>query len=393
MYVIRFSIDDFIDRAVLASEGSDYYPGMLVVAARAADAQDLHDHLIANWRDLDDLTADAFIFAVPSSPDQAEMPQGTDFSRGLVAEGLHWGPQQMPPEWSRRFWAVKQVTPQRPDEPMTRAYAPPTEEAARAGLTSSATRLARYFGLSEAELPCVVLLSFWDRQLFVIRASPPLDLYRLVKAVIISYQGVARVRAAEEALTDARGAARETARNREHGTRFATVVEQWEAQRQGSLRPLRHLAELKPEIAPSVGRLIDRIEANAVPSADDDTHVAAVLGFMDSHADELRPTGVNRLSVRLPRIMAKLRTLTPVTSANESLEALRDADRRANELVARLAEDLEAARRDCAISLAVRAATAEEGLVVKQQARGWRGGWTVQTVTHEFEPAFGSSRE
>src|SRR6185503_15928574 len=73
-----------------------------------------------------------------------------------------------------------------------------------AAWTEMATLSARYFGIAEAALPCVVVMSLWEKTAVVVRLRPGLSLYQLLRATIRNLGGqparIAEMREHHQAL-------------------------------------------------------------------------------------------------------------------------------------------------------------------------------------------------
>ncbi len=362
----------------MPSEAMLEYAAMVVVAARAAAAGSLHDNLIEDWRSIDDVTRESIMVLAPQPPDATpawiRAPREPEV---LQSSGLGGSWPAPSSEWSRRFWNAYPVV-DADDAAFSRAFEPADERQARAGFTSSASDIARYFRLEEADLPCLAIVSFWDRNLFIIRpeALAVRGPYELLRQCMQAYGPPPRwhrihAEREEMRLTHAR-LERDLCRVQ------ATIVDgshSWSAQRDAALKALAALGpKLDGDLRDDAAGLDALLRDGGAPRDEDPAAAARLVHEAGSES---------RLGRKLPRALAKLPVLpedpTVVTGNAERAAELRGE-------IATLQEgmdDLSAAMRDaverfCFTPAVLRAASAL-GLTVRERPP-WRAGWTTSLL-------------
>jgi len=323
---ISIPITEFLDRALVASsrtaipsEATLEYAAMAVLAARAADAGALHDKLIQDWRSIDDVTGDSIMVLAPQPPDERPMwIKAPKEPKALQSSGLGGSHLGQSSDWSKRFWNAYPVV--EPDAAaFWRAPEPVDERQARAGFTSSASEIARYFRLEEADLPCLAIVSFWDRNLLIIgpgalAAHGPYELFRRFVQAYGPPPRWRRIHAEQEEmrLTQAR-LERELRRSQ------AASIDgshNWCAQRDAVLKALAALApQLDADLRADAARIDALLRKGDAPA---DGDMAAAARLLHKAGKE------SRLGHKLPRALAKL----PVVPKDPTV-AMRNADRAA----------------------------------------------------------------
>lgn len=354
------------------------YAAMVVVAARAADAGALHDSLVEDWRSIDDVTGDSIMVLAPQPPDsdsaRIRAPREPEV---LQTPGLGKSRRAPSDQWGARFWSAYPVLA--PDAAaLTRAYEPGDSHQARAGFTSSASEIARYFKLAEDDLPCLVIVSCWDRNLLVIgpsalaRHGP----YALLRQCMQTYGRPPRWHRLHAEREDIRLS--QTRLARELRRAEAAVVDgshSWSAQRDAVLKALTALDPTLDGDRRDDAAQLDAVLRRGDTPTDADTAAAARL-VHEAGRD-------SRLGRKLPRALAKL----PVAAEDPTI-AERNA-RRAAELSGEIAavqqgmNDLNAAMRDAVerfcFTQAVLGAASALGLSVQERSP-WRTGWMTSVV-------------
>jgi nucleoside phosphorylase len=348
---------------------------MAVLAARAADAGALHDKLIQDWRSIDDVTGDSIMVLAPQPPDERPMwIKAPKEPKALQSSGLGGSHLGQSSDWSKRFWNAYPVV--EPDAAaFWRAPEPVDERQARAGFTSSASEIARYFRLEEADLPCLAIVSFWDRNLLIIgpgalAAHGPYELFRRFVQAYGPPPRWRRIHAEQEEmrLTQAR-LERELRRSQ------AASIDgshNWCAQRDAVLKALAALApQLDADLRADAARIDALLRKGDAPA---DGDMAAAARLLHKAGKE------SRLGHKLPRALAKL----PVVPKDPTV-AMRNADRAAElrrEIVSaqeRMQElsaaKLDAVERFCFAPAVLRAGAAL-GLAERERSP-WRAGWTT----------------
>jgi hypothetical protein len=237
MYTTKVSIDNFLQRALLASLSCNY-AAFLVPIARTADGEHFQNELIEKWGSLDSITADHILVITPSSSSAYVVWHGMSQKEAIVSEGLSLRSRNSR-KWDYAFWREPwwerkefysglggQYTPQGPQS---------TESIRemRTTMTAAATHIARFFDISEAWLPCIVMLSLQERQVFVIPVSTSFSLFDFVKSIIIAYEPGSRlIREIREKLRGFQDELDEARREqRDLETKESAYKREWEEQR------------------------------------------------------------------------------------------------------------------------------------------------------------------
>jgi len=197
MIEITIPVREFLDRSLAASISCDY-AAFLVIIARTADGEPLQDEILRHWESFDDLTYDQILVISPKSqkdtyPDDSAVVRQQDWRKppeGYVNKGLKFG-SSLISEWEKSFWNTRpsRRVPFYTDFSGTHTpRRPPSAKEKKAAFTASATDTARYFGIPEAWLPCVVFLSLRESQLLVFSVGQALSLYSFVRDVLIAYE-------------------------------------------------------------------------------------------------------------------------------------------------------------------------------------------------------------
>lgn len=451
MYVVKISISDFLDRALSVSDGDAHasaeFAGLAVLIARTADAEAIQDMLFDQWESLNDLTDRRVLFVSANGLPRTRAPHSADGvtvrggDSGLVAHvpGLRAMPDATSDDWQREFHATEAVPSEiEEEEDGIVSESPPGEKPdLKAGITHIASELADFFGLSERELPCLVVLSIWEHYVYVISLSRGFDLYDFFRRVVIHYDErgggptarLRELRKAEKRMIDIRRVM-STTRNRLDQARSRVSREQatWKHHRDDARGLLRWLAKHGPSRADDARTIETLIETESALS---DKHLAIIdelisciqadpsLSSTKAGFDLCRRLDdvAQRLGGAMPRTAADtgasdvalemgLRTPRPITAAEldeilgtERSEPLSDLEIAADleqTLASEQAEiELLAARRRqlldeirdpsvrTGFSYAIRDAAAELKLTETKDAGQWRQGWTRAFVRQE----------
>ncbi len=389
MEKINISISEFLERAISSStvpQPPIDYAAMIVIAARAADARALHNEILEDWRSLDDLTGDAVIVAAPAPPDEASsvVREARKPFRGLAADGLAAQKSCPSRAWATRFWDAEPL-PGPPPPISERAFEPATKLAASAGFTSSTSEVAAFFGLREQQLPCIVVLSFRGREAFFLRTTDDFKLYPFLRLCMAEYGPPPPYLDVKKQRDAAHLLERRTERELqqlERRLQHPRGTHLWGAQRDAVLTGLRALVGQDQQSA-DAQNLIEMLEHDAVPSADDDERAARLLANVGSSS----VPSINRLAHKLPRALDRLRSggLTGISDDDDDAALVARAESLRSELVHQrheteaLTEQTEDASRRFGFSPAVRAAATAANMAVRPCA-SWRSGWSSYLV-------------
>ncbi|GHO96521.1 hypothetical protein KSF_065690 [Reticulibacter mediterranei] len=166
---------------------------MVVPIARTADGQELQDELIRDWYSLDDLTSDHILVIMPrpsrrlSRAEFQYVGDEPDFCEDLsVLEGR---PSAELKNKLKRYGSKEGNPVTNYGLPSSLLFSRESEERKEA-LTRAATETARFFGIPERYLPCIVVLSPKEKQIFLLPFYASFSLYAFVKSLTIEYQPV-----------------------------------------------------------------------------------------------------------------------------------------------------------------------------------------------------------
>jgi hypothetical protein len=193
--VSKVPIDRFL-RLCLANAEHAEYVGMVLVIARKGD----HTRLLADvqryWQGLHGVTRDLLALVVPATG--SELIRSGRATAGEV-DGI-WVPDGIGPElgWARGFFRVKSgfwtPTPA-PDNRRSGGFEqsqptpdPPAGGGVGAALTRAANAMKELLGLSERHVPCVAVLSLWEKEAFVLPVGESFDLYGFLKALVEAFE-------------------------------------------------------------------------------------------------------------------------------------------------------------------------------------------------------------
>ena len=171
---------EYLPHIMRAAEASGY-AGLMVVLARTADARPQHEELTRDWTSLHFVTGSllAVLCPDPDASGHRSAVKGGPLGRAAGVPGLHLEHQswQRQNSFQHNFWD-KQARLDFSQSKATRSA-----EAHHAAWTEAASLCARFFGFAEAQLPSVLILSFWDETGVLIRLQPTITLYSFAKAL------------------------------------------------------------------------------------------------------------------------------------------------------------------------------------------------------------------
>jgi len=199
MLVINVPIGEFITRAIQASLYCDY-TAFLSIIARTADGEAIQSELLKNWGSFNDLTHNLILVLSPnpltkdSRNAHVISPEGFysghwESSRAVASEGL-WFNHQISSRLERSFSYSKDYQSDALGYYSSRM--PRAIKDHKFAITSAATETARFFGISEAWIPCVVILSIKEKIVFFIYPNEEFSLYNLTRSILINYEPHAR---------------------------------------------------------------------------------------------------------------------------------------------------------------------------------------------------------
>lgn len=102
-------------------------------------------------------------------------------------------------------------------------------------MTASVSDTARFFGITERWLPCIVMLSLADKRMQIISVSQTFSLYALLRATLIEFEPLLRhlggLRQEENRLSKEQSEKEENLRLAEKGlSSVAHVIQSWNEQ-------------------------------------------------------------------------------------------------------------------------------------------------------------------
>jgi hypothetical protein len=321
MVELLIPISQFLNRAIAASASSDYL-AFITIIARTADGEFLQNELLRHWESFDDLTADQILILSPKSArdDYDAFVRHWREPAGLVNHTLKFG---NPPtrDWDGKFWNSSPVsTSKEPGfyDALGGTYSPrrpPDEADKKAAMTASASETARYFGIPERWLPCVVALSLSDQQVLIISVDEWFSLYALIRTALIDYEPVVRTREkhkkrADELLLAVRRKEEEIAKARSPlnaaKNHLAHVAASWEEQIEAASRMLATISETSPPCRAFADFLVEWLHDRVETPPDFDAQWQSWLAPIAAGAiDEIPGHLVLRVKARLPRTIQR----------------------------------------------------------------------------------------
>jgi hypothetical protein len=184
MRAVLIPLPDFLDAAIRASQVTQTrYAGIVTVLDRLAERRShLLDDLVREGGSINDVTRQDLLVAVPARPqewrrDLAEwvLDPRKSAEDGVGAPGLFLAGAD-DHAWATQLWELVSDEVERCDSDEKRT------EIAQA-FDSSASAVCDYLGLSEDDIPSLVLLSLADRRVFVFQYGgdaddPPYQLFK-----------------------------------------------------------------------------------------------------------------------------------------------------------------------------------------------------------------------
>jgi hypothetical protein len=163
--------EDFLDSVIETSRSCDY-DGLVIVLARTADAETLHDGLIKTWPSLHDVTDSLFAVLCPDParlvPGDAIVDNPDGPSVGSI-DGftLRYSSRREAARFAKSLWSRYKPTADGADH--------------QAAWTEATNRCANYFAIPESHLPAILVLCLWQNVAVLILDPSELPLYRLIK--------------------------------------------------------------------------------------------------------------------------------------------------------------------------------------------------------------------
>ena len=191
MRMILIPLPDFLDAAIRACEvASAKYLGIVVVLDRKAERRScLLDELVREGSSINDVTRDDLLVAVPGGDGGAHrwLP-GLDawvadphkrWKYGVSAPGLVLSEVNRD-AWASRLWELVSAE-------VERCQSEEDQERIKQAVDQSASSVCDYLGLSEDDIPSLVIFSLVDHKVFVFRYGgdaddPPYQLFKNIAA-------------------------------------------------------------------------------------------------------------------------------------------------------------------------------------------------------------------
>ena len=374
---IPIPVDRYLLPLLDAAKSSGFI-GLVFVLARTADAREQHAELAEDWTSLHDVTGPLIGVLCPSRTGRPrESVILAEDSTGVGVQGFRLEFEDASSantrQFEREFWDAASK-----DQQIREAIAsfklppgiiedepplPPVQLAA--AWTKATTESAQHFGIAEGRLPCLLILSLWERTALVVRLRPNLSIYRLVReTVLILGDGPADIvalRARQSALTKKIP----EARRRDEAThrRGQAQLKELDAAIEASVGLD---AELKARCQTALRRVLKSGEVDDAPDA-----------LVKLHQQV--PHSSDRPPLRHSAVWGLMKLLTARTRV-EALESERTQAK----------EDEDTRREHLQLSTAV--ITAYEQLlaastVASEPGRNALEGWTVQYVDRTQAPA------
>lgn len=188
----------FLDAAFLASRklsdslegtgapGAKQYVGIVVILDRKAEQRSrLLDDLVREGSSINDITRQDLLVALPGR-EEAWPPA---FQTWVIDPEKDWDGVRTPGlflagtedrAWSHQLWELV-------SDQVERLQSPEDQDRIAHALDQSASSVCDYLGLSEADIPCLVVFSLQDHQAFVFRYGGDADdsPYRLFKNIAV----------------------------------------------------------------------------------------------------------------------------------------------------------------------------------------------------------------
>ncbi|MFB8773986.1 esterase/lipase family protein [Streptomyces broussonetiae] len=184
MLVHPLPIGTFLKTLLSAAESSGYL-GVVVLLARARDAEAQHRELTDGWTSVHDVTGPALAVLCPVPPhawhNGVRHPTAPE---AVSAEGMTL---EVPPysrnRFNEHFWNDLPFGPGW-DKAFARPERPAPAEVHASGWTQAVTDAAEFFGIDESHVPCLVLLSMGERHGTVIPIDESFGVYEFLKKLM-----------------------------------------------------------------------------------------------------------------------------------------------------------------------------------------------------------------
>jgi len=157
--------------------------------ARTADGTAIQNELLEHWESFDNLTYNQILVLSPNPLGKYEACVPITTSEGVGSTELSFN--QLPSrEWQNSF--LKEIFSECDTSGHYAQERPGSLEKNKSAITSAATQTARFFGISEAWIPCIVVLSLQERTIFFITVDEVFSLYNFTRSILIKYEPTAR---------------------------------------------------------------------------------------------------------------------------------------------------------------------------------------------------------
>ncbi|MEU9957214.1 hypothetical protein [Streptomyces sp. NPDC050982] len=169
------------------------YAGLVFLLARSADNPDLHRRFFEEWTDMHDLTR-RYLGVITPAPSYIRIDERFPMRNedGPMVGGLSClGDDKRlntPAPGAKSTFRMESRTA---DERVTiTPTLPPSLREHQVALTGAATEMQKFFGISEALLPCAVIVSLQEERAFVVPLNDIFSLYALLKRIKIKLEPV-----------------------------------------------------------------------------------------------------------------------------------------------------------------------------------------------------------
>jgi hypothetical protein len=169
---------------------------MVLVIARQGDQTQLLTHVKEYWRGLHSVTRDLLAVVVPDVG--SERIKSGRYHVGEVDGISVPGGIGPGPGWARGFFRAESgfwtATPSPRDrrsvvfDQSRPAPDPPADGGVGDALTEAANAMKELLGLSERHVPCVAVLSLWEKETFVLPVGKSFSLYDFLKELVEAFE-------------------------------------------------------------------------------------------------------------------------------------------------------------------------------------------------------------
>lgn len=330
MFVTYIPISQFIEWAIKASLACDYTAFLLLIA-RTADGARLQDQLLKQWDSFDDLTYDQILVISPSlsrninRDNFSARVQGLRLNRipeAIVTEGLTFNTSTSK-RWDKSFFNQSESSTSSGLEGAYVPRRPGSLQEHRAAMTSVATETARFFGISEAWLPCLVILSIQEQHISFITVDESFSIYQFVRSLLVEYEPTTKeiqiiekeILRSKDKLNESQRALYRMISNQEQLNR------EWDEKLNTIFNSLEKVAFISKEFAEIALFIKQYLQEEIDTVLDIEQRVEEFLCTLEkeafSHHYKIRKDA-NKLRKKLPLAIQKIRgKFAPYSSANE----------------------------------------------------------------------------